>query len=155
MLDAEKEFLSKLLTALGIDPGPQGIDTFDRIVGLIKEAGAQKMAAAAVADGRLFPNEHAWFVEMAREVGLGAMTEFLNRRAKVVPIVRSPERINGVSQLDETQRQINRQVGLSDELFLKYHPVTELREKDEVQKHTNRQCGVSDELFAKYNARSG
>ena len=38
MTEEEKRFLSKLLKALGIDPGPEGIDTFERIVELIKEA---------------------------------------------------------------------------------------------------------------------
>lgn len=68
--------------------------------------------------------------------------------------------------LTPSQKQINAQLGLSDEVFLTYaekseHPTDEAAFAamqarlglDPLQKQINAQLGVSDDVFLKYNQR--
>lgn len=70
-----------------------------------------------------------------------------------------------MTAIDPLQAKINRQLGLSDETFLKYNPepqhgqtpragtlaVLSSSKIDPLQQAINRQLGLSDEVFLKYN----
>ena len=90
---------------------------------------------------------------LAQENGLGCVAAFLKMRKPIPAILQRLEhKGENVPNLDEIQRQINKQCGISDETFLKFTPQLrkEAETQDDLQKRINRQCGVSDELFAKY-----
>lgn len=82
--------------------------------------------AAARADGKISSDEEPKWTKDLKEgtETLAAFATFVERRGKVVPIaVKLPEKKKeDAAAIDEAQKAVNKQMGLSDETFRKYNP---------------------------------
>jgi len=150
-----RDFLQRLFAALGIEASPEV--TEDEAIDLIKQKQAQVINDAvddAILQGKLFPDERGWAVELGMDNGMEVFSAFLEHRKPLPKLLmrtagtHAPGRV----EIDELQAKTNRQFGISDEQFLKYNAAPEST-GDEIQDRMNRQCGVTPELWAKANAR--
>jgi hypothetical protein len=64
--------------------------------------------------------------------------------------------VSGTQKISQEQREINKMMGIPDEVFLQYckaSPSDAVHEPD-VQKTINKQCGIDDETFKKYGPKA-
>lgn len=89
---------------------------------------------------------------IVRQITCVALTNF-PKTNNLRPIV-TKMGLENASQMviDETQRMINKFMGIGDEVFLKYMPKMseEPQNAEEVQRRINELMGIGDELFCKY-----
>jgi hypothetical protein len=158
-MDNFREFLEKLFVALGIEL-PAESATLNEVWEIVEEKlkpVTERMAEEAVdqalALGAIRSDERNWAFDFLREHGLSVFRSFAEARARQVEGVATFRRF-AESRLEPTsdlQRSINRQLGISEAVFLKYNPAPDRDPRpDRVQAEINRQCGVSEELFARY-----
>lgn len=84
---------------------------------------------AAIQAGKLAPAEkEAWKAKLdSGDITLATFNAFIAERPKVSPLGATPPKepkqtTLAAAQIDDVQRDINRQLGLSDEMFHKYYP---------------------------------
>lgn len=140
------ELLKKLFTALGIETDPQGL-TEDEAVAMIMEklGGAnERLAAEAVDDAlrahKIRDDEREWALDFAKD-SLEAFKMFAEKRGvQLTSLLASSRRPSKTGPLSDLQRKINEQVGISDDLFLKYNedPKVPLVKVDQIQVEMNR-----------------
>jgi hypothetical protein len=117
------EFLRKLFAELGISSDPESLSVdqaWDLVrpkLALMKDILVDKAVADGLAAGKLAPHEIDWAKEQAAK-SLEVFRVFIAKREKVpaMLLARNQRRIEG----DELQKSINKQMGVSDELFAKW-----------------------------------
>jgi hypothetical protein len=150
------EFLKKIYYALNIDAATDGaaLDEAWKLVNeklsLLNEQLAHEAVVAALQAQKIREDEVEWAHNFA-ECSLDAFRAFAAKRAVQVPIHRSLTSAVGRPPMSDLERDICRQVGVSEATFLKYN----IEEKgagraDQIQEEMNRKLGVSPELYAKY-----
>jgi phage I-like protein len=119
-MESIKAFLRKLFAALGIEVAVGEIEslaTEDAALELFRAKFAEDLVAAAIANGKLLPGEVAEFRPLA-EAEPAVFLAFLRYRRRQTGLARfKPSKKPALSEI---QRQINSQLGVSDETFLKY-----------------------------------
>jgi len=132
--------LAAVMTALDLT-GPASVDEIKGKILALKHPGntvpAEELAQAraellakdietsvdgAIADGKGTPAERDWLLGMAKE-NLATFKSFVANRPKVVPIAsKLPEKKTETGiKIDDVQATINKQLGVSDEVFAKYN----------------------------------
>jgi Mu-like prophage I protein len=107
---------------------------------------------------KLWPEERAWAINFGREYGIEVLSAFVEKRQEITEgmrlVRRKCQELRQASAIiDETQRDVNRQIGLADSTFQKYSPAKKpvsTLSAAELQRQTNRQVGVTDATFSKY-----
>ena len=114
-----QDFVKKVLDALGITSTSPEI-TEEEALQLINEKYAAEAVNQALADGKIKADEQEWALGLAKD-SLAAFRMFAATRQKQIDwsTYRRPNG-SGPIEIDEVQASINKQVGVSPEVFLKY-----------------------------------
>lgn len=158
-------FIGGILEALGLSLDLSEERTDEEIVAFIKKnfvdpKAVDKAVDEAMLQGKLHSYEKEWALGFAAKEP-EVFRAFVAARKIVKPL--SGESV----EIDDTQKRINRQLGVTDEVFLKYcggrsvettpYGVPEVKLKaaiDDLQRTMNESIGVSEEMFLKYGVAS-
>lgn len=151
------EWIQNFLARLGIEAGPEVTpeDAMELIEPLAKKL-ATEAVDDAIAASMLFVDEREWAIDYAADMPLGFQM-FLEKRGSVktqiallARIKNAPSASSEMTQLDKT---IARQVGVSEETFLRYNSPdnSAARSMTAVEREMAAKVGIKPEIFVKYN----
>lgn len=135
--------------------------TADRLRGVMEAMRAEFVAMnsedlveQAVLAGKVAPDERAEIAAMGATHGLGVLRAFIRLRRPVVTVAR-PAGKRGAVEISAVQAEMNRQMGVSKEQFIKYNtPPAGADRIDAVQASINAQVGVDQATFLRYQDKA-
>jgi phage I-like protein len=122
-----KEFLRQLFGMLNITANPdlsagEALKVIEEKLAPVMEQLRHDAVAAAIATGKIYPDERDWALDLVEEHGLAVFAAFCEKRRPVAAVGLRPDRAAGATRaLTAVEKDIARQVGVSEAAFLKYN----------------------------------